>query len=531
MNLSIPGGLALVLFATMAPGVDPIEEARANGLFAREAFRHCERYLSAWMSQVDPSTGLIPRNLGKDRDLWVPKDNAADNFPFLLLSAAILNRPLFEQRMIPMLATERRLTARIATLPDTWSFSRQGFLSAEPNPDAILFGATEYAHDGLLAITEFLGPGPWSERMDELARDILGQARFETPTCLLPLDSYEVNGELLQVLCRAYWRTGDKALLDAALCIGDHYLLGDALPTRGQRRLRMRDRGAEIIAGLSELYVTVASANPQRRDLYRPALHEMINRVLEVGRNDDGLFFAEFDPSGGGHVDGLANSFGNVLSGILAVYTVDGILPYRAAALEVLNALPAGYQNYAWEGDNAAGLAGALEGALGLLNHEPSPPCATWLESEARVLWSKQQPDGTIEGDHRDGAFARTTLKLALWKTAGLRLDPWREDLIVGAVRNGEELVCILRADRAWSGRLVFDVPRHRLYSGLPSDYPRANAFPEWFTVEESESYSLSWTGSEEQLSAQGAQLAQGLPLELTANEELHLVVLPSTPR
>ena len=65
-----------------------------------------------------------------------------------------------------MLEAEKRLTSRVGPLPDTYSFSRQGFVSESPNLDAILFGASEYAKDGLLAVTELLGPGPWSDRMD-----------------------------------------------------------------------------------------------------------------------------------------------------------------------------------------------------------------------------------------------------------------------------------------------------------------------------------------------------------------------------
>jgi len=36
--------------------------------------------------------------------------------------------------------------------------------------------------------------------------------------------SEEVNGSMLQSLCRVYWMTGKKKYLDGAIKIGDYYL-------------------------------------------------------------------------------------------------------------------------------------------------------------------------------------------------------------------------------------------------------------------------------------------------------------------
>ena len=144
---------------------DPaFDKALENGKLANEGFVRCQNYVKAWLSHADPNTGLIPKGLRGDRkDIWNAQDAAADNYPFMVLTAAITDRPLFEGRMLDMLRTETRLTSRIGALPDTYSFSKQTFVTAEPDLGRIIFGSSEYIKDGLLPLTEWLGPAPWAE--------------------------------------------------------------------------------------------------------------------------------------------------------------------------------------------------------------------------------------------------------------------------------------------------------------------------------------------------------------------------------
>ncbi|GAJ15655.1 unnamed protein product, partial [marine sediment metagenome] len=95
----------------------------ANGVLANEGFRRCRNFVAGWLKHADPKTGLIPRNLSRDKDIWNAKDSAADNYPFMVLTAAITDRSLFEGRMLDMLRTETKLTSRIGAMPDTYSFS------------------------------------------------------------------------------------------------------------------------------------------------------------------------------------------------------------------------------------------------------------------------------------------------------------------------------------------------------------------------------------------------------------------------
>lgn len=524
LALAVPGS------ATVGPGHQDkdtarrIERARAHGRFAQEAFRRAHAALEGWLAAVDPDTGLPPRNLGKDRDLWVPWDSGADLLAPLVAAGALLDRPAFDGPLARALRSERERTSRVGALPDTWSFSKQAFVSLEPNLDAILFGAGELARDGLLELSDLLGPGPWTERLDALTDELLARGRFQTAAGVLPLDSDELNGGLLQVLCRSYWRTGEERYLEAALRIGDHYLRAD-LPTRRSGRLRMRNRSSELFAGLAELYTTTAVARPAWRALVRPAVHEMFNRLLAVGRNEDGLVYDIFEPISGSHVDGLADTFGIPLGAAYAVHRLDGVPPYRDAVKQVLEALPLRYGEFNWEGDSANGLADALQGALGLVRFEPDPTAEAWLEQQARRLWSKQKDSGIVEGWHGDGSFVRTSLQLGLWRQRGLRLDPWRPDLALGVVpdADGLGLLAVLRAETSWSGRLLLG---RTPAPGLPPELialPRAGEYPRWTLRPSDGTVHFDWVLDGRRRALPAARLAAGLELTLEAGEELVL--------
>ena len=65
----------------------------------------------------------------------------------------------------------------------------------------------------------------------------------------------------------------------------------DQHPTRDFEALRLNDHGCEIVSGLCELYACVHFARPEKKAAYRDGIHEMLDRILEVGRNGDGLFY------------------------------------------------------------------------------------------------------------------------------------------------------------------------------------------------------------------------------------------------
>jgi hypothetical protein len=74
-------------------------EAEKNSRLAAEGLFRCRRYIDGWLAHADPATGLIPRNLGNSGDYWNGRDAAADNYPFMVLTAALTDRPLMEGRL------------------------------------------------------------------------------------------------------------------------------------------------------------------------------------------------------------------------------------------------------------------------------------------------------------------------------------------------------------------------------------------------------------------------------------------------
>jgi hypothetical protein len=510
-----------------SPEIDEsaFREAAENGRLANEGLARCRRYVEGWLRHADPKTGLIPRNLTRDKDIWNAEDCAADNYPFMVLTAALTDWPLYQGRMREMLRTETQLTSRIGSLPDTYSFSRQGFLTPTPNVNRIIFGSSEYIKDGLLPLTEWIGPSPWSERMLRILDELWARAPLETQYGYIVSDSREINGEMLQTLSRVYWMTGDQKYLYWALRLGDYYLLDVHHPTRSPQRLSLDDHGCEIISGLCELYATVHFAMPGKQAAYRQPIHEMLNRILQVGRDPHGLFYDWIDPQNGRHGDELTDNWGYDLNGVYTVYLIDNTGVYRNAVQFALANLYSSYSHYAWESGSADGYADSIEGAINLYNREPMPGAAKWIDDQTQVMWAIQKPDGIIEGWHGDGNFARTTIMYCLWKTKGLTVQPWRKDVTFGAVQDGDALKISLRSESDWEGKLIFDTPRHQTIMKMPLDWPRINQFPEWFTVKPGKRYMVHDLATNSKRAYTAEQLHAGLPITLERRTELRLRV------
>jgi len=501
------------------------QQAAANGRLAREGFVRCRNFVRGWLQYADPRTTLIPRNLDRNKDIWNAEDSAADNYPFMVLTAALTDKALFEGRMRDMLRIETQITSRINRLPDAYSFSKQGFLEAEPNLERIIFGSSEYVKDGLLPLTEWLGPSPWSERMTGIIEDMWQQALIQTPYGPIVSINQEVNGEMLQTLSRVYWMTGDAKYLNWAVRLGDYYLLDRHHPTNDEEVLRLRDHGCEIVSGLCELYATVNFAMPAKRAAYRKPIHDMLERILQAGVNEHGMFYNSINPRKATHDRGLADTWGYNLNAYYTVYMIDKTEAFRQAVVRALANLKNFYSSgtYNWGGSDD--YADSIEGAINLYNREPIPSVAEWMDSEIRIMWNMQKADGIIEGWHGDGNFARTTIMYCLWKTMGLTISPWREDVVFGAVYDEDGLKISISSEMPWDGKLVFDTPRHRTIMKLPLDWPRINQFPEWFTVEGQRRYMVHDLTYNSKTAYTGKQLADGIDIHTDQSAEKYLLV------
>lgn len=510
--------------------LDPeFDQAALNGNLVNEGFNRCINYVNAWMRYTDPSTGLIPRNITDSKDYWNAWDAAADNYPYMVLTSSILMPNFFKGTALEMLKAEQKLTSRIGKLPDTYSFSKKGFKNAVIDTNQMIFGAAEYMKDGLIPLTEWLGKSAWSERMLEIlddlprltkvAKNIHGSWYGNSATV-------EVNGDLLQVLSRMYWFTGKRKYLDWAIEIADNYLNEKELPTTALDHLRIRDHGCEIISGLCEVYIATYYAMPEKRKIWRPFVHAMLDRILEVGRNEDGLFYDEVNPQNGIILSKrLADNFGYTLNAYWYIAKIDSIPAYRNAVIKALSSLNEKYRNHPWEGKSADGYADAIEGTLNLYNREAIPSAKEWMDSEIKVMWAIQKADGMVEGWHGDGNFARTSIMYCLWKTQGIIPSEWQKDLYFGAVRTATGVKISVSTVSGWKGKLKFDVPRHKTMMRFPADYPRINQFQEWFVVAEEKSYQLKTADSDKNRTIIGKSLSKGLPVEVKPGQTLFLEI------
>jgi hypothetical protein len=357
--------------------------------------------------------------------------------------------------------------------------------------------------------------------LDDLHHIVTVAKNFEGDGFRNPVED-EINGELLQILSRMFWMTGEDKYLDWAMEIGDYYLLEQDLSQT--ERLRLRDHGCEIIAGISELYVAVHYKHPEKADNYRPAMYRAMERILEVGRNEDGMFYNEINMRTGEVLDhNIVDNWGYIYNAYYTVYLLDNREDFREAVLKPLRSVNRGYRDFNWESQGADGFADAIESGINLYNRERVPELEEWINSETQVMWSLQdssyreraqkwKDSGIIEGWHGDGNFARTTLMYCLWKTQGLTIEPWREDVIFGATVEDGIMYVSVTAGADWEGTLLFGTDRHHSVLHMPLDYPRINQFPEWFTAKEKQRYVME--GSQK-MSISGEELLEGIDLKL----------------
>jgi hypothetical protein len=96
---------------------------------------------------------------------------------------------------------------------------------------------------------------------------------------------------------------------------------------------------------------------------------------------------------------------------------------------------------------------------------------------------------------------------------------------MLGAVPDGACLSVAISTGRDWQGRVIFDAPRHRLHLGLPLDYPRLNAWPEWFATEPGRLFRIDDSDGDATGVRDGASLSEGVDVRLEAGAERRLRV------
>jgi hypothetical protein len=529
-TLILPGTSA----ALLAADSDAVfRSAQQNGARFEQAVAASQRVLRAWLTHADPKTLLLPDRIpgraqglkpGDTSRLYTPHNSGADLYPYLILTANITDPDLYHGLMLQMLRNEVRYTTRSNAIPANLELSTGAL-----GPPS-LFGAGEYAKDGLLSVTEYLGRTPWFYRMVDMTADAMNEAPIPSRFGRLPAADAELNGDFLQTLVRLASMTGDKRFIEWARRIGDAYI-EEVLPQNhgvpsgkwdfdahsGDGRLRLRDHGNETVVGLVLLFALENYWETPRAARYRPAIAGMLDRIL-ASATPDGMLYNEVDSATLAPVNkGLSDNWGYVYGAVYAFYQCTGETKYREAVRKVLTNLPK-YRNYVWE-PNARlplgsfdGYADSIEGAIYLINREPIPQALDWIESEINVMLAMQQPDGHIENWYGEGNFNRTALLYALMKSQGARPDHWKPGVRVGAVREGDRLYLSLQAPGAT--RILLDYARHRRVLNLDKNYARLNEYPEWYTVDENRLYRLRKASGGSERILLGSELIEGCLLE-----------------
>ena len=502
--------------------------ARSNARQFERTVAASRRLLHAWLKHADQRTLLLPDRPVADRSQWVytPHNSGADLYPYLILTAHLTDPDLFKGRLMEMLRNEVAHTTVQRSIPANLNLA-----TSELGP-ASFFGAAEYAKDGLIAVTEYLGRTPWFYRMVDMIADAMTDATVPSAFGALPAADAETNGDYLQTLVRLATMTGDERFLAWARRIGDAYV-EEVLPGSGGvpgytwdfkahtgvRRLRLRDHGNETIVGLTLLYALEQQIKSGRAEKYRPAIKNMLDRVL-ASANDDGLLYNEVNVDTLEPIDrGLSDNWGYVYGAVYTYYLVTGETRYRDAVRHVLARLPK-YRKHVWEPrkdpvlplGSFDGYADAIESAIYLVSREPVPEAFDWIDSEMDVMLKMQRPDGHVEDWYGEGNFNRTALLYAYQKSHGVRPERWEPGVGVGATTDGKRL--LLHLDAPAARRMHFDFARHRRVMNFSLNYVRLNEFPEWFTVDENHLYVIRSTASKptEQVRL-GSELIAGIEL------------------
>jgi hypothetical protein len=536
---------AIIFFgAVLLPAADPATLAERNAQQAAEALHRSQRVMHAWLAMADPVTGLLPRTV--DNRAWVVRDSAADLYPFLVLLSRFVEPELHNGRLLKMLRQEILLTTRLDRLSDDVLAGGKGWVRPALQLDELLFGSSEYAKDGLIPITELLGETPWSHRLRGIAADIARHSPYQTRHGMIPSRSGEVNGNVLQAFSRLCWRTGDPALERRLMSLADFYFFEllpstDYLPpdswsfeeNRAERpTFTFSDHGNEIAVGLSEAYFYFLHKRSEKARLYKEPFMKMIDRLLETGRNPDGVWYTRIDINTGKPIDTRpVHCWGYLYNAVYTAFLTTGEARYKAAVEAAIAGLirePKYLFDETGSGRNwgSNAYSDSLESAIVFLNRLPNAAFSDAIDAAFRKFFDRQKDNGIIEGWYGDGNFIRTSLMYAFAKTQGAFATPWDKDLRLGAIPAGEGLLIRLASPRPWSGRLHFDAPRHRHYWNLPVNYTRLNEFPEWFTVEQDRIYTVApERGPASRVS--GAELVRGIPVSVEPGRALLLRISP----
>lgn len=499
--------LCLILMVCGAGADDAARFARAaeNALIVQRAMKLVGVQVQGWGSTVDPATGLWFDGPHRESEslLSLYGHVLADEYPFFASGAVLLNdSAALYGPALGILEAEKKFH------PD---IGESGRVPSE---------VSEYLRDGLLPIIELLGESPWSERAIDLMDQVWSVASKETASGPIPDNFWELPGNLIQTLNRLYWITGEERFLDYALRYGDYFIGTEpaSYPERISSPPPVHDHGGEHIPGLLELYANCAFARPQKREVYRQAVHGLVDDIITNVTDEYGMFGP------------MSDNWGYVMGGVYTVYMVDSTEAYYNAVERALTALTRPPYDTLFFTLNDA-MWDAVEGAIHQYNRIRVEGVEAWIDErmpaeiqirENNAAAGRYEFHGAVLPFGK-GKFAgnsvRTVLLYTHMKAMGTSVDPWDSPVAYGASGNDDSLFFHIESDDTWEGVVRIDAPRHSTLLSMPMDFDRYNAWNEWFVAEPDHMYAVYETTTGAQQTFSGAELIKGIPLSLQPGE------------
>ncbi|MFM9996469.1 MAG: hypothetical protein ACKVU4_11795 [Phycisphaerales bacterium] len=529
---------------------DAAGAARVHAMLSREAMLRARAVHDAWMAHRDPKTALFRHE--PSRPYWTYADIGADFFGHQLNVALLTDAPTVPL-LLATIDAERALAPPGAL--STRGDARTG-APIEQSRRLKIFGTTEYIKDGLMPVLERHAHPAVRTRILEVVGAILANSDHPSRFGPIPDTRSEVNGQMLQILSRLHFATGDEQYADAAARIADA-AIGQMLPANHglpvkeydydrdrivRGHVQIRDHGNEMLVGLSEVYALAVhrsgeSAWGARADRWAEPITRMYELVLAHGRNGQGLLVNQLDAERMEPLNaGASDNWGYVLCGAeLFVQAAErrgggggAIDPARAAALrEKIGATVESVlrtNGHPWEGTHQDGYSDSLESAIyaaaygwgGGGGGVDAERIGSWVDGQIAVLFHKQRSSGFVDDHYLDGNFMRTSLLYAQLRSGGWTAHPWSPSVGVGFERADDRraVLVVTAGAEGFRGSVVPDTRRHDTVLRLPWNWPRLNSWPEWNTVDQVGRVAVL-EGGEHVTVPSLAALADGIAVEL----------------
>jgi hypothetical protein len=490
--------------------------ARINARLGGDAMERAMRVHDAWMTRRHPETGLFPQSLTQREFNY--RNTAADFFGFefaIALDTDASSVPLLRKT----LAQERALNIKGGPcVALDWATGAQ----LDRSPHDRMFATCEYLKDGLTSLYDRHGDPAVLARMTELADAIIAKCEVQSRFGPLPSRESEINGNVLQTLCRLGFAAARPDYFEHAGRIGDAAIVqmlgardatgglpvkrfdypNDRPAPKDGGLVQLRDHGNETAVGMSEVFALAVALRkgPEweaRVERWKEPLARMFETILERGVRADGLVVNTLDartlkPTNPEPCD----NWGYLLSGaILFVEAAEhgGCLPRERcrailARVDAIATAVTKTDGLPWEGTHHDGWADSVESALYVASRrvEVRKSLLDWADVQIGYMYKCQRADGFVSGDYLDGNFIRTAMMYADMRAGGCRLVPWRKGVRVGlgTCANGNAAIAVIGGSEGFEGRLVPDFERHSARMHLPWDWARINSWPEWAGVE-----------------------------------------------